>query len=105
MLKEELWTKKTTAEITMLRRNKTIENSDLLKEIWRNNKKEHEVEQELKKGDSLVWEQNGIIYMVEQIYIPNNRKIKEWILQENHNLVDVGYLRQQRIMELVKRNY
>jgi len=33
MLKEELWTKKITAEITMLRRNKTIENSDLLKEI------------------------------------------------------------------------
>jgi len=89
----------------MLRRNKTIENSDLLKEIWRNNEKEHEVEQELKKGNSLVWEQNGIIYMVEQIYIPNNRKIKEWILQENYNLVDVSYLRQQRIMELVKRNY
>ena len=89
----------------MLRRNKTIENSDLLKEIWRNNEKEHEVEQELKKGNGLVWEQNGIIYMVEQIYIPNNRKIKEWILQENYNLVDVSYLRQQRIMELVKRNY
>ena len=46
--------KKTTAEITMLRRNKTIENTDLLKETSRNNKKEHEVEQELKKGDGLV---------------------------------------------------
>ena len=89
----------------MLRRNKTIENSDLLEEIWRNNKKEHEVEQELQKEDGLVWEQNKIIYMVEQIYIPNNRKIKEWILQENHNPVDVGYLRQQRMMKLVKRNY
>ena len=89
----------------MLRRNKTIENSDLLEEIWRNNKKEHEVEQELQKEDGLVWEQNKIIYMVEQIYIPSNRKIKEWILQKNHNPVDVGYLRQQRMMELVKRNY
>ena len=33
MLKEELWTRRTTAEITMLRRNKIIENSNLLEEI------------------------------------------------------------------------
>jgi len=33
MLKEELWTRRTTAEIIILRRNKTIENSDLLEEI------------------------------------------------------------------------
>ena len=33
MLKEELWTRRTTAEITMLKRNKTTENSDLLEEI------------------------------------------------------------------------
>ena len=39
--------------------------------------KKHKVEQELKKGDGLVWEQDGIIYMDGQIYIPNNRKIKE----------------------------
>ena len=33
MLKKELWTRRTTAEITMLKRNKMIGNSDLLKEI------------------------------------------------------------------------
>ena len=33
MLKNELWTKRTAAEITMLKRNKTMENSDLLEEI------------------------------------------------------------------------
>jgi len=33
MLKEELWTRRTTAEIIMLRRNKIIEDSDLLEEI------------------------------------------------------------------------
>jgi len=43
--------------------------------------------------------------MDEQIYIPNNRKIKERILQENHNPADVGHPEQQRMMELVKRNY
>jgi len=39
----------------MLKRNKMMGNSDLLEEIQRNNMKEHEVEQELKKEDSLVW--------------------------------------------------
>ena len=53
--------------------------------------KEHEVEQELKKGDGLAWEQNGITYMNRQIYISNNRKLKEQILWENHNPVDAGY--------------
>jgi len=33
MLKEELWTRRTTAEIMMLKRNKTMEKSDLLEEI------------------------------------------------------------------------
>ena len=33
MLKEELWTRRTIVEIMMLRRNKTIEDLDLLEEI------------------------------------------------------------------------
>ena len=49
ILKEELWTRRTTVEIMMLKRNKTIEDSDLLEKIQRNNTKEHEVEQELKE--------------------------------------------------------
>ena len=105
MLKEELWTRRIMAEIIMLKRNKTTENPDLLEEIWRNNMKEHEVEQKLKKEDGLAWEQNRITYMDEQMYIPNNRKHKKWILQKNHDPIDIGYLRQQRIMKLVKRNY
>ena len=80
MLKKELWTRRTTAEIMILKRNKTIENSDPLEEIQRNNMKEHEVKQELKKGDGLAWEQNGITYMDRWIYIPNNRKLKKQIL-------------------------
>ena len=75
----------------MLKRNKTIEDSNLLKEIQRNNTKEHEVEQELMKEDGLAWEQNGITYIDGQIYIPNNRKIKEQILQENYDLADVDH--------------
>jgi len=63
MLKEELWTKKITAEITMLKRYKLLEDLNLLEEIWRNNTRKHEVEQELKKENSLAWEQNEIIYI------------------------------------------
>jgi len=50
-------------EITMLKRDKTIEDSDLLEEIQRNNTREYEVEQELNKKNSLAWEQDGIIYI------------------------------------------
>ena len=91
MLKKELWTKKMTAEITMLKRYKSLEDSNLLEEIQRNNTREHEVEQELKKENGLVWEQDRIIYIERQIYIPNNRKLKKKILQENHDLVDISH--------------
>ena len=43
--------------------------------------------------------------MKERIYVLNNRKIQEQILQENHDLVDIEYPEQQRILELIKRNY
>jgi len=43
--------------------------------------------------------------MNRQIYISNNKKIKKQILQENHDPVDIGYPGQQRMLELVKRNY
>ena len=105
MLKEELQTRRTTAEVTMLKRNKITDSLDILEEIKRNNTREHEVDQALKRKNGLTWEQDGIVYMEGQIYIPKNKKLKERILQENHNPVDVGYLGQQRMIELVKRNY
>jgi len=33
MLKEELWMRRTTAEVTMLQRNKMVEETNLLEEI------------------------------------------------------------------------
>ena len=89
----------------MLKRYKSLEDSNLLEEIWRNNTREQEVEQELKKENGLVWEQDRIIYMEGQIYILNNRNLKEWILQENYDPVDISHLGQQRMLKLVKRNY
>ena len=40
MLKEELWTRRTTTEITMLRRNRVMEKTVFLKEIQQNRTKE-----------------------------------------------------------------
>ena len=75
ILKEELWTRRTTAEITMLRRNRIIEKIEFLKEIQQNRTKEQEVIQGLKKKNEQAWEDNRIVYVDKRIYIPNNKKI------------------------------
>jgi len=102
LLKEELWTRKTTAKVTMLKKTTTMDKLEILEGIKRNNTREQEVVQALEKDDRLLWEQDGIIYMEERIYILNNKKLKEKILQENHNSVDVRLLEQQRMIELLK---
>ena len=56
LLKEELWTRKTTVEVTMLKKNKTTDNLDILEEIRRNNTREYKVDQALKREDGLTWE-------------------------------------------------
>jgi len=68
------------AEVMILNRNQTIDNLDLLEEIQRNNTREQEVQQALKKEDRLAWAQDKITYMEGRIYIPNNRKLREKIL-------------------------
>ena len=66
-----------------------IKESDILKKIKRNTMREKEVVQALKKEDSLTWEEDRVVYMEGRVYVPNNRKIKEKILKENHDLADV----------------
>ena len=80
-----------TAEITMIQRRIITEESDRLKEIKRNRTREKEVVQALEKEDGLTWEEDRVVYIEERIYVPNNRKIKEEILKENHDLVDIGH--------------
>jgi len=43
LLKEELWSRRTTAEIMMMGRKMTTDENDKIKEIRRNNTKEGEV--------------------------------------------------------------
>ena len=79
--------------------------SGILKEIRRIKTREKEVIQTLERNDSTTWEENGLVYMEGRIYVPNNKKVKEEILKENHDSVDVGHPGQQRMLELLKRNY
>jgi len=83
----------------------TVDELDIIKEIRRNNTREQEVVQVLEKKDGLTWEEDEIVYMEARIYIPNNKKIREQILKENHNSVDMEHPRQQWMIELIKQNY
>ena len=89
----------------MFRENQMVEETILLEEIQKNNTKEQEVQKELEKEDGQAQKDNGVVYMKEKIYVSNNWKIQEQILQENHELVDVEHLEQQKMLELIKRNY
>ena len=51
LLKEKLWSRRITAEITMLGRKTIADENDILKEIRKNNTREKEVIQALKKED------------------------------------------------------
>jgi len=93
LLKEKLWQWRMTAEIMMIKRKTTVEEGNILKKIKRNTTREKEVVQALKKENSLIWEEDGVVYIEGRIYVLNNKKIKEEILKENHNLVDVGHPR------------
>ena len=89
----------------MLGRKITMNELDIIKEIKRNNTREQEVVQVLKREDRLTWEENKIVYMEGRVYIPNNKKTREKILKENHDSVDIRYPGQQRMLELIKQNY
>ena len=106
MLKDEIWIRRQIiAEIKIIWRNQVVKETILLEEIRWNRTKEQEVHRKLEKKDGQSWEENGIIYVDRQIYVPNNQRIKERILKENYKLVDVGHPGQQQMIKLIKRNY
>ena len=95
MLKDEIWARRQIiVEIKMIWGNQVVEETTILEEIQWNGTKEQEVWRELEKEDRQSWEKEGIIYVNERIYVPNNQKIKEKILQENYDPVNIGYLEQ-----------
>jgi len=105
LLKDKLWQRRATAKIVIMGENKAREENGILKEIRRNATREKEVVQALERNDSITWEEDRLVYMKGRIYVPNNKKIKEEILKENHDSVDVEHPGQQRMLEFLKRNY
>ena len=65
----------------------------LLKEIRKNNIREQEVQKNLEKEDEQTQEDNRIACIKGKIYVPNNQKIQEQILQEIMN----QHIREQAI--------
>jgi len=53
LLKDEMWTRKMTAKVMMLRRKVMTEESDIVKRIQKNNTREKEIVQILEKNDGL----------------------------------------------------
>ena len=107
LLKDGMWTRKTTAKITMLGRKVMTEESDIIKKIQKNNIREKEVVQALEKNNGLTWEEDGVAYIEgwDIVYVPNSKELREEILREHHDPVNIGYPGQHRIMELLKRTY
>ena len=105
LLKDEMWTRKTTAKVTMLGRKMLMEEGDIIKKIRKNNTREKEVVQALEKNDRLTWEEDGVAYMEGRIYVPNNKKLREEIIKEHHDPADIRHPGQHKMMELLKRTY
>jgi len=64
--------------------------------------KEQKVRKKLEKKDRQAYR---IVYVDRRIYVPNSQKVRENILQENYELVDIGHPGQQQMIDLIKRNY
>ena len=105
LLKDEIWSRKIVGKIRVFNNRKVVEETDIIKRIKKNGTREKEVLQALQKKNRLAWEEDGVVYMEGRIYISNNKDIKEEILRENHNSVDVGHPGQHRMQELIKRTY
>ena len=69
-----------------------VEEIILLEELQKNNTREQEVQKELEKEDEQVWEDNKVVNIEAKIYIPNNWKIQEQILQDNYELANIRHL-------------
>ena len=104
LLKDEMWTRKVIAKVTMLERMMT-EESNIIKRIQRNNIREKEIVQTLEKNNGMAWEEDRVAYIEGRIYVPNNKELREEILKENHDPLDIGHPGQHRMMELLKRTY
>ena len=105
LLKDEMWTRKTTVKIMMLGRKTMTEESNIIEKIRKNNTREKEILQALKKKYGLAWKENEVVYIEGRIYMPNNKSLREEILMEHYDPADIGHPDQHRMLELLKKTY
>ena len=89
----------------MLGKKVITEENDIVKKIRKNNTREKKVTEALEKKDGLAWEEDGMAYMEGRTYVPNNKKLREEILKEHHDPVDIGHPGQHKMLELLKKTY
>jgi len=91
LLKDEMWSRKSTSKIQVFDGKKRADENDIIKKIRKNNTREKEIVQAMKREDGLAWEEDNMVYMEGRIYVPNNKDLKEEILREHHDPADVGH--------------
>ena len=105
LLKDEMWSRKSTSKIQVFNEKKRVDESNIIKKIRKNNTREKEIIQAIKREDELAWKEDDVVYMEGRIYVPNNKDLKEEILREHHDPADIRHPEQHRMQELIKRTY
>ena len=93
--------RRTEASVVLLKEEGAIQNTQLKdKSKW-----EKEVYQKLADEKDTTKEQDGIVWMDDRIYVPNNKDLREQILVEHHEPAALGHPGQKKMLELIKRTY
>ena len=83
----------------------TIHAQESIEEIVKKTKKEMYVEEGLTRKDSPWNEREGVVYWKTLLYIPPDQKLREKILNENHNHPLAGHPGVHRTHDLIKTKY
>ena len=63
LLKDEMWTRKSTSKIKVFVERNRVDKSNIIKKIRKNNTREKEVIQAIERDDGLAWEEDEVVYM------------------------------------------
>jgi len=91
----------TEVSVVLLKDEGAIQDAQLKdKSKW-----EKEIYQKLADEKDATKEQDGIVWMDDKIYVPNNKDLWEQILVEHHEPAALGHPGQKKMLELIKRTY
>jgi len=91
----------TEASVVLLKEEGAIQDIQLKdKSKW-----EKEIYQKLADEKDTTKEQDGIVWMDNRIYVPNNKDLREQILVEHHEPAALEHPGQKKMLEIIKRTY